>query len=243
MAACCPRGARGPPRRSHSIAFCCGARKNPASPNAANDNVTEPTAPALAPTAPWVVVKFGGTSVSTRPRWENIRRIAAAHRARGRRVLIVVSALSGITDRLKAIAESRDDDARCATVRADIVARHEAMFGELGLSSRAALDHWLAALDRAIADPRRRGGEVAWQASVFALGELMSSTLGAAFLSEVGTDLLPTVWLDAREYLHAEALPNQNAWGRYLSASVAAVPDPGCLEGIDRLSFGARVVA
>ena len=65
----------------------------------------------VAPAAhqPWVVAKFGGTSVSTRPRWETIARIAAAHRARGRNVLIVVSALSGITDLLKRIAESRTD--------------------------------------------------------------------------------------------------------------------------------------
>jgi len=188
--------------------------------------VTEAIAPTLAPTAPWVVVKFGGTSVSTRPRWENIRRIAAAHRARGRRVVIVVSALSGITDQLKAIAESRTDDARCAAARDEIVARHEAMFGELEGTSRVALDRWLADLDRLVADPRRARGDVAWQAEVFALGELMSSTLGAAFLSEVGAGVLPTVWLDARDHLRAEALPNQNAWGRHLSASVAAAPDP-----------------
>jgi diaminopimelate decarboxylase/aspartate kinase len=187
--------------------------------------VTETTAPALAPTAPWVVVKFGGTSVSTRPRWENIRRIAAAHRARGRRVLIVVSALSGITDQLKAIAESRRDDERAKTARDAIVARHDAMFGELEGTSRDALDHWLHALDRLVADPRRVDADVAWQANVFALGELMSSALGAAFLSDIGADRLPTRWIDAREHLRAEALPNQNAWGRFLSASVAAVPD------------------
>ena len=60
---------------------------------------------------------------------------------------------------------------------------------------------------------------------MFALGELMSSTLGASFLSDIGEDTLATGWLDAREHLRAEALPNQNAWGRYLSASVAAAPD------------------
>jgi diaminopimelate decarboxylase/aspartate kinase len=188
--------------------------------------VTEATAPALAPTAPWVVVKFGGTSVSTRPRWENIRRIASAHRARGRRVLIVVSALSGITDQLKAIAESRRDDERAKAARDTIVARHDAMFVELEGTSRDSLDHWVHALDWLIADPRRADGDVAWQANVFALGELMSSALGAAFLSDVGADRMPTRWIDAREHLRAEALPNQNAWGRFLSGSVAAVPDP-----------------
>lgn len=189
-------------------------------------NVIQHIAPALAPNAPWVVLKFGGTSVSTRPRWENIRRIAAAHYARGRRVLIVASALSGITDQLKAIAESRGDDARCTRVRDEIFARHEAMVRELETPSRIALDRLLADLDRLVVDSRRASGDVAWQAEVFALGELMSSTLGAAFLSETGDDTLAAGWLDAREHLRAEALPNQNAWGRYLSASVAAAPDP-----------------
>ncbi len=193
---------------------------------AAKVNVIQQTESTLAPTAPWVVVKFGGTSVSTRPRWENIRRIAAAHRARGRRVLIVVSALSGITDQLKAIAESRGDGAHCARVRAEIVARHEAMLVELEAISRVELDRLLADLDRLIADPRRASADVAWQAQVFALGELMSSTLGAAFLARDGAEALAARWLDAREHLRADALPNQNAWGRYLSASVAAVPDP-----------------
>ncbi len=179
----------------------------------AKPEVTEATAPALAPTAPWVVVKFGGTSVSTRPRWENIRRIAAAHRRRGRRVLIVVSALSGITDQLKTIAESRRDDERAKIARDAIVARHDAMFRELEGSSRSALDHWLHALDRLVADPRRPDADVQWQANVFALGELMSSALGAAFLSDIGDDRLPTRWIDAREHLRAEALPNQKRVG------------------------------
>jgi diaminopimelate decarboxylase/aspartate kinase len=187
--------------------------------------VIEQIVPSPAPDAPWLVVKFGGTSVSTRPRWENIRRIAAAHRARGRRVLIVVSALSGITDTLKAIAESRSDAARAVAARDTVVARHEAMVRELGAGSHVALERWIAALDELIVDPRRARADVAWQAEVFALGELMSSTLGAAFLSHVGDDALPTVWLDARTALKSDALPNQNAWGRYLSASVTATPD------------------
>ncbi|HEY0179836.1 MAG TPA: bifunctional aspartate kinase/diaminopimelate decarboxylase [Dokdonella sp.] len=169
-------------------------------------------------------MKFGGTSVSRRERWENIRRIAAAHRARGRRVLIVVSALSGVTDQLKAIAEARTDDARCRDVQRAIAARHEAMRAELGLDACAGLARRLGELERLIADPRRAQAAVAWQAEVFALGELMSSALGAEFLG-AGADALPVAWLDAREFLRAEPLPNQTAWGRYLSASVPVAPD------------------
>ena len=83
---------------------------------------------------PWVVAKFGGTSVSTRSRWENIARIAAAHRARGQRVLIVVSALSGVTDLLKRIADSADDEAAARAAQAEIVRRHAALVADMQLA-------------------------------------------------------------------------------------------------------------
>lgn len=173
--------------------------------------------------APWVVIKFGGTSVSTRPRWENIARIAAAHRVQGRKVLIVVSALSGVTDLLKRIAESGSDELAARRAQAEILRRHEAMLGELQATSREAIDALFAQLDRLVADPRRVSGALEWQAQVFALGELMSSTLGAPFLGAQG---LPTQWLDAREHLVAQPLANQGAWNRMLSATVPAAPDP-----------------
>jgi diaminopimelate decarboxylase/aspartate kinase len=176
------------------------------------------------------VIKFGGTSVSTRPRWENIARIAAAHRARGRRVLIVVSALSGITDLLKCVAESRGDEARCREAQVGIVERHNALHREMELPTRNALDGWLARLDQLIGDARRNDASLAWQAEVFSLGELMSSTLGAAFL---GTQGLETHWLDAREQLRTQPLANQGAWARYLSASVPAVPDAAFTQALN----------
>ena len=46
----------------------------------------------------WIVLKFGGTSVSSRDNWNNIAGVVARRRAAGARVLIVHSAISGITD-------------------------------------------------------------------------------------------------------------------------------------------------
>ena len=178
--------------------------------------------PVPADAAPWVVIKFGGTSVSTRPRWENIARIAAAHRARGRRVLIVVSALSGVTDLLKRLAESGADESVARDAQVDIVARHNALLADLELPLRNALEGWLARLDQLIADARRATRALDWQAEVFSLGELMSSTLGARFLIAQGLD---AHWLDAREHLVAQPLANQGAWSRTLSATVPAAPD------------------
>ena len=173
--------------------------------------------------APWVVIKFGGTSVSTRPRWDNIASIAATHREAGKRVLIVVSALSGITDLLKGIGEGFADESRGAELRDTIVARHRTLFGELGLPKRNAIDAWMMRLEHLLADPRHLAGEFEWQAEVLAIGELSSSTLGSMYLNSLG---LTTHWLDSREYLRAEALPNQTLWGRCLSASVRVRHDP-----------------
>jgi len=171
---------------------------------------------------PWVVAKFGGTSVSTRPRWENIARIASAHRASGRRVLVVVSALSGVTDLLKRIAESGADESVARAAQVEIVARHNALLGDLELPQRNALEGWLARLDQLITDTRRATRLLDWQAEVFSLGELMSSTLGARFLATQGLD---AHWLDARGHLVAQPLANQGAWSRTLSATVPAAPD------------------
>ncbi|MEO8804306.1 MAG: bifunctional aspartate kinase/diaminopimelate decarboxylase [Rudaea sp.] len=176
----------------------------------------------VAPREPWIVLKFGGTSVSTRARWDKIAAIAATHRAQGRRVLIVVSALSGITDLLKTIVQDDTTPTRRSELRDQIFARHDAMFAELGLSDRATLQYWLERLDALIAGARADVAGLAWQAQVLALGELLSSTLGVAYLNACN---FATHWIDAREHLRSTALPNQSAWGGYLSASVHATGD------------------
>ncbi|MBS0571505.1 MAG: bifunctional aspartate kinase/diaminopimelate decarboxylase [Proteobacteria bacterium] len=179
--------------------------------------------------APWIVLKFGGTSVSTRARWDKIAAIARGRRTQGRQVLIVVSALSGITDQLKALGDAQADAARRAEIRDQIRARHEAMFAELELVDRAPLQYWLERLDALVANVRADAGGLPWQAEVLALGEQLSSTLGVAYLNRLD---LPAHWLDARQHLLAQPMPNQNAWGRYLSASVPTAPDAAFAQGL-----------
>ena len=49
----------------------------------------------------WIVLKFGGTSVATLGNWTNIAGVVSERAAGGARVLLVHSAVSGITDRLE----------------------------------------------------------------------------------------------------------------------------------------------
>ncbi len=167
----------------------------------------------------WIVLKFGGTSVSRRERWDTIGRIARERAERsGARILVVVSALSGTTNELQAICGGGDVAGRAQA----IAARHRAFAAELGLDADAVLGARLAALQALADDPRAAARALDWQAEVLAQGELLSSTLGAAYLRAGGLDF---GWCDARDWLEAVALPNQNAWSLRLSATCRHLAD------------------
>ncbi|MDQ3510750.1 MAG: aspartate kinase, partial [Pseudomonadota bacterium] len=175
----------------------------------------------MAETGGWVVLKFGGTSVSRRHRWDTIGQLARKRMAdEGVRVLVVVSALSGVTNELQAISDGAADiDARIDA----LVERHLAFCAELDLDADAVLGERLQAL-RALADgDDARTRPLAWQAELLAQGELLSSTLGAAYLAAQGLDC---GWCDARGWLDAIALPNQNAWATRLAVNCRREGDP-----------------
>ena len=186
--------------------------------------------PINSPSDSWIVLKFGGTSVSRRHRWDTIGRLAEQRADDNRsRVLVVVSALSGVTNELQAIAEGAPDrDARIAA----LVERHEAFARELDLDPDVVIGERLAALRTLGIDARAAGRALDWQADVLGHGELLSSALGAAYLRAQGLD---SGWCDARDWLDAIALPNQNAWSTRLSVSCRREPADGFHE-----RFGAQ---
>ena len=185
-------------------------------------SMTAPTPAPLPADAPWIVLKFGGSSVARAARWQSIAELARKRHAEGPRVLIVVSALSGVTDALKAIGESADVGERRQRAEA-LAQRHIDFAVELGVDP-ALLAPWLVHLSELAAGggSSRCEGLYAWQAELLATGELMSSTLGNAALRKAG---LNSRWLDARDCLQAQAQPNQSDWNRWLSASVPVQRD------------------
>ena len=58
------------------------------------------------PASRWVVVKFGGTSVSSLANWQNIALVVKRRLEAGNRVLVVHSAVSKITDGLEKLLAS-----------------------------------------------------------------------------------------------------------------------------------------
>jgi bifunctional diaminopimelate decarboxylase / aspartate kinase len=182
-----------------------------------------PQSPASLPAdAPWIVMKFGGTSVATLSRWQNILELVASRRAEGARVLVVVSALTGVTDALKQLCAQGESGKRSEAAKA-IAQRHYDLLDHMQLAVPATLGERLSDLAKLAEEGAATLGELAWQAQVQAHGELMSSAVGAAFLSHSG---LTTQWLDARDCLAAIALPNQNERTRLLSSMVDTKADP-----------------
>jgi diaminopimelate decarboxylase/aspartate kinase len=170
-----------------------------------------------APASDWIVLKFGGTSVSPRPRWGTLgRRMRERAEGENAKVLVVVSALSGVTNHLQSAIDRADNDAYLAELELQLCERHRGFARALELDAEAVLAERLAVLHALFTDPRRLTRAFDWQADILAQGELLSSTLGVAYLQ---TQSLPVAWLDARDWLRAVSLPNQSAWAARLSVS------------------------
>jgi len=194
---------------------------------AASSSPTSPRSAASAVAQNFVVLKFGGTSVSSVANWHNIATVLRARLADGLQPVVVHSALSGITDRLEQLLALADggDGPRSdwqATMN-QIETRHRELAAALGVTPSAELEEQFKRL-RQISSGIALVGEVSerLRARVMAQGELMATRLGASFLAAQG---FAVEWLDARTVLKAEVRRNANTRSSYLSATCKFEPD------------------
>jgi diaminopimelate decarboxylase/aspartate kinase len=184
----------------------------------------------------WVVLKFGGTSVSSVSNWKNVAAVVRARLAEGLHPVIVHSALSGITDRLEQLL-AKALTGEWEPVMEQIERRHVDLSRDLGIPIGPELDRHFLDLRRS-AEGIHLIGEVSdrLRARVMANGELMATRIGAAFLASEGIDVQ---WLDARTVLHAQERPGATERSSYLSATCNFEPDPAFQQ---RLASGHSVV-
>ena len=168
-------------------------------------------------------MKFGGTSVSTADRWQTIRDLIHERQAAGYRPVIVHSALATVSNGLQAaLNASVEGDYR--QQYDEIVAVHLQLATALGIDGQALLAEFLANLEQLLAGIRLiREISPRVHVKVMALGELMGTTLGAAYLQSQG---LSVDWTDARDLLQSVDVPHENERSRYLSASCLFDTDP-----------------
>ena len=178
-------------------------------------------------TTQWVVLKYGGTSVAGRPQWEAIAAQLRAHLAQGHRVMLVCSAVTGITNALTELASSPESEEKLAAV----LARHHKLAAELGVPDSTWLEPAELAL-RSSLGALAAGAGFEGQAKLLAMGEWLSTRIGACFLQRE----LAVSWLDVREILQVRDEPELSPARQWLSASCEPGFDESLVERLEKLS-------
>ncbi len=165
----------------------------------------------------FVILKFGGTSVSSLERWQTIAQQARERQAEGLRPVIVCSAVRGVSDDLVAITQTAPRGEYQAAITR-IRERHAALCAELQLDLDEVLGEHMAMLDR-LALGASLIGEVSprLHARILSFGELALTQLGTAWLQQQG---LNAVRVDARDCLRAVETGLTAQPRRYLGATV-----------------------
>jgi len=161
---------------------------------------------------PWLVLKFGGTSVSGLTQWKTILSIVKQYLQAGNKVFIVHSALATVSNALLRILDEALTD-NYEQRLAEIKNKHYALMDELALESQL-LDNLFFELEKKLKGIALLG-EVTdrTHAEVMSYGELMSTTIGAAYLQRKMKRSVR--WLDARQWLQATQDSNKS----YLQAN------------------------
>jgi bifunctional diaminopimelate decarboxylase / aspartate kinase len=170
----------------------------------------------------WVVLKFGGTSVSSAANWHNIAAVVRERIAAHLRPVIVHSALSGITDKLESLLVATVAGSH-SSVLEQIEVKHRDLAHSLGIAPGLKFERFMREL-RDLADVAVCSRDVSdgLRARVMAMGELLATSLGAEFLNAQG---IGTAWADARDVLRADVRLGATAKSSLLSATCDFAPD------------------
>lgn len=173
-------------------------------------------APEAIANSPWVVLKFGGTSVSTAENWAIIANLIRNRLAEGLRPVVVHSALKGVSNRLDDVLQKAIDGDPTEQLTA-IRQQHYDLAEALNIDGNALLDDTLQELGQLVAGVRLiREVSVRVRVRTMALGELMATRLSAAYLQSEG---LAVRWADARELLTSTNRGGGKRAQEYLSAT------------------------
>ena len=186
--------------------------------------------------SPWVVMKFGGTSVSTPENWATIADLIRNRLDAGLQPVVVHSALKGVSDKLEQALRAAAAGKKSELLD-EIRLQHYDLASSLEVDGPGLLSDTLHELEQLVAGVRLvREVSVRVRVRIMALGELMATRIGADYLQRSG---LPVAWHDARDLLTTVSTSGGQRSQDYLAAKCEAVADPAMQA---RLADGAKVV-
>jgi bifunctional diaminopimelate decarboxylase / aspartate kinase len=176
-----------------------------------------------------VVLKYGGTSVSTISKWNTISKIIKTRVEEGFKPFIICSAISQISNKLeKLLIKSQNNS--FSDLLNEIIEIHKNLCKNMDLSFDDLLgDHFneLNKLVLGISLIKEVSPKI--HAKVLSYGELFLTTLGCAYLQKSGINIL---WYDAREHIKTIDKPVEFEKQRYLSAWCNCKKDPDFIEKV-----------
>jgi bifunctional diaminopimelate decarboxylase / aspartate kinase len=184
----------------------------------------------------WVVMKFGGKSVSTAHHWKTIAAQIRERQQEGLRPFVVCGAIRRVT-RLLNEAIQRAASGEAEPLLQQIAAIHDELGDALGLDeSHAIVAEEIDELERLVGRIEfSHEVSPAIRARILAAGELMVTKVGSAFLEREG---LEPASLDAREVLRSVDSFDTTMRRRYLVAECDAAPDPALQKSLRRRDAG-----
>lgn len=162
-----------------------------------------------------IVVKFGGTSVSSFDNWKHISNIVRHHMV-SHNIVIVISALTGVTDKLVSISSPNTSFAIKQKLIDEIYEQHRKLAYDCGID---------------VPEPVRIGCDDVvglWQnntdyyepiiaANICAYGELLSTRLGIAILNKLE---IPCKLVDTRDIIKVEYDITKQLYSNFLDADI-----------------------
>lgn len=178
-----------------------------------------------------IVMKFGGSSVATKEAWTTIAEIVRLRLSEGLRPVLVCSAVASVSNRLEALVAAAREGKHEGEIEG-ILSLHRSLAKELGLDADEILREEFDSLQRiALGISLIRDASPKVRAKTLALGELMSTKLGAAWLARQGIEVH---WADARELLVSDGRHQEHEAKHFLQSNCDYAPDAALQEKLSR---------
>ncbi len=161
----------------------------------------------------WVVLKFGGTSVSSLEKWQVIVDVVSARIKQGHKVLLVHSAASGLTNLL---TRKINDN---VSIYADFISGISSLADQLNVDTQC-LENDFLLLQKLDNTPSLTTLQ---QAELLAMGELCTHKIIIQYLGQK----LPAQSLDPKDWLVSSDDDKRSTDSQILSAKCDIIPDTG----------------
>ncbi len=171
-----------------------------------------------------IILKFGGTSVSSAARWEKIMGVLRErlNEKTARKIIVVCSALAGVSDTLTLLLETALRQEHQAFL-AELKAKHVQFSKSLNVDFEDVAGELFSNLSQLIEGIALTGEtSPTLQARVMAFGELLLTAIAVEYCKAQGLNIL---WQDAREWLTSKPQSHVNASKNILAAHCDFAPD------------------